>query len=103
MKSTGMKPEDSTAVKRYVESAEVEKFLTSAKGFSFLIDKGKTYEFASKKTVDDQIASILDFYMTWAEECPIKKGYFSDGYTIIKLIEKHCDKKDVLDKFTFLF
>lgn len=87
---------------RYVQSKVIENFLLSSKGLSFLIDKGKIYKFDSKKTLDEQIDDILDFYTAWAEECPVRKGYRSDAYTVIKLIEKFCSKKRVQSRYSFI-
>ena len=85
----------------YNESEAMQTFLCSSDGITFLIDKAKEAKLhaargaRTKMGPGDILDEIIDFYATWAFNCPIRKNHKLSQYEIIRKIEDHCAKPEV--------
>lgn len=88
---------------RYKESAIIKKFLGSRQGIPFLIGQQKTrsYEHADAPGTDlhAKIDSIIDFYVAWTSNFPVRKNLKVSKYEFLKCVENFCSKSEISQMF----
>lgn len=97
-----------TKKENYNEKKVFQQFLNSKDGISFLTEKRNEEKISNftrtkKKRMPYEkiIDELIDFYLTWAENIPIRRNNLC-AYELFKLIEKNCDSKEVKELFSYL-
>lgn len=90
---------------RYKESAIIKKFLNSKQGIQFLIEQQKPRVPGDHGTPDSdlyaKIDNIIDFYVTWTNNFPVRKNMRVSKYEFLKCVENFCSKTEICEMFTY--
>ncbi|ORD97534.1 hypothetical protein HERIO_607 [Hepatospora eriocheir] len=78
---------------RYNENAAMKEHLMSEKGLKFLVEASKNKN-VSDVSILEKIDALIDFYVTWANNFPVKKNIKMTKYEFLKRIENFIKETD---------
>lgn len=75
--------------KKYNEKKIVTEYLKSQNGIEFLSNK---FILNTEKSIIEKVDDIIDFYITWASEIPVRRNLYLNKYDWLKKVEEFCEK-----------
>jgi hypothetical protein len=97
--------------KRYNEAEIIKKVLVSEKGLMSLVDHARKDKArghddprsCSNAALKNEIANIIDYYLAWINNFPVRKASKVSKYEFLKHLEDFCSRTEVEKLFDFLF
>lgn len=74
---------------KYNEKKIVTEYLKSQNGIEFLSNK---FVLKTEKSIIEKVDDIIDFYITWASEIPVRRNLYLNKYEWLKKVEEFCEK-----------